>query len=127
MRTTRLRVGQRVITTTLTCGRGSAEAELNTLPELGERVVLLNGVRVTPSLRGAGFGSLALKTVLEYADRNQLTIYTYAKPFGVRGRTVAELNEWYLRHGFVYAKLAPPTPDVDWLVRRPALWVPKQP
>lgn len=120
MRSARLRVGPRLITVTLTCGRGSAEAELNALPELGEDAALLNGVRVTPSLRGAGYGAMALRAALAYADQRQLRIYTYAKPFGVRGLTVAQLTEWYCRYGFKYAQLRSPTEDVDWLIRDPA-------
>lgn len=61
----------------------------------------VNRINVLPEWRGQGYGKRILDMILEDADSEGVTLYLEPRSYSdVNGLTQAELEAWYLRHGF---------------------------
>ncbi len=66
----------------------------------GRASITLRRLSVPSTLQGQGFGGSALDWICELADVHGVEITGYARNFGYKGLTCAQLKSWYRRHGF---------------------------
>lgn len=63
------------------------------------RGLLLTRINVPKASRGQGHARALLERILDDADRERVTIFLEISPSD--GLNFAQLEAWYLRHGFV--------------------------
>lgn len=63
--------------------------------------LVLNSIEVDPHLRGYGYGSTVLTEFLQVADKHDLQVELFARPYGQSPMDRETLSGWYERHGFM--------------------------
>lgn len=116
------RAGQILLESRFSRGNAWAQATLrrfnDRMPKDG---VYLTDVYTTPALRNAGFGTMAVESLLRYADRYAWPVFCYVKPYGP-GKKLGEptLLTFYLHRGFKRIEPAEPM-DSPLLLYLPAM------
>lgn len=87
-------------------GREVARLTLDWDPDVADDFAFVRTVWTSPSWRGQGVAGNLLRRVLADADREGVELQLNAQPLDGGGLTLAQLRDWYGRHGFSYAGMA---------------------